>query len=138
MNKFCPVCKINKNENSFYRRKASSGGLRSCCIECFLKRASKYYVNNKEKHKKTARKYYLRTLYSLTPEQYEEMAMGQKGRCKICARTPRETLAVDHNHADLSGKPRGLLCRGCNAALGLFQDDPTILRAAALYLEGRL
>jgi hypothetical protein len=42
-------------------------------------------------------------------------------------------LAVDHDHK--TGKIRGLLCRNHNTGLGLFRDDPAIIRQAAAYIE---
>jgi len=42
-------------------------------------------------------------------------------------------LSVDHNHQ--TGKPRGLLCAACNRAIGLMQEDPQRLEAAARYLR---
>ena len=51
--------------------------------------------------------------------------------CAICTST--EQLVGDHCHD--SGKPRGILCRNCNLALGNMADDPERLRAAAAYLE---
>lgn len=51
--------------------------------------------------------------------------------CAICERT--EQLVGDHDHA--TGKPRGILCRTCNLALGNMRDKPELLRAAAAYLE---
>ncbi len=40
---------------------------------------------------------------------------------------------VDHDHQ--TGFVRGLLCRDCNAALGLFKDSQEILERAIGYLE---
>ncbi len=61
---------------------------------------------------------------------------AQNGACKIC-RTPaadlKKRLCVDHDHK--TGFARGLLCESCNFALGKFRDNPTIVRAAASYLE---
>lgn len=60
-------------------------------------------------------------------------------RCAFfCRAARRETLylqgmAGDHDHK--TGKPRGILCRNCNMALGYMCDDPSRLRLAADYLE---
>lgn len=51
--------------------------------------------------------------------------------CAVCAST--EQLVGDHDHA--TGKPRGILCRNCNLAIGNMADSPARLRAAADYLE---
>lgn len=54
--------------------------------------------------------------------------------CAIC-RTPEE-LVGDHDHK--TGKPRGILCRNCNLAIGNMHDEPRRLRAAADYIERTL
>lgn len=58
---------------------------------------------------------------------------SEGGFCAICGRT--EKLVIDHDHD--TGATRGVLCGDHNIAIGLFRDDPAILRAAALYLEER-
>jgi hypothetical protein len=110
----------------------------------------RYYQKNKEAmraqqnayHKRTRRDRYLRILYDLTPEQYTEMVVEQKGLCAICFKPETQItksngqtrpLSVDHCHT--SGRVRGLLCNVCNQALGLFKDDPTILSSAINYLN---
>jgi hypothetical protein len=71
--------------------------------------------------------YRLRATYGITIEEY--LAFGTA--CHICG---DEGTALDHCHS--TGKVRGLLCRPCNIALGLFRDRPDLLTAAARYLEG--
>lgn len=57
--------------------------------------------------------------------------------CAICEEVP-DTLHLDHDHG--TEEIRDFLCGPCNRALGLMQDSPSRLRAAADYLElhGRL
>ena len=53
------------------------------------------------------------------------------GPCEICGRIgPRDQ---DHDH--VTGQMRGLLCRQCNVALGQLQDDASLIRRAAEYLD---
>lgn len=51
--------------------------------------------------------------------------------CEICHK--QATLAYDHDHK--SGKHRGWLCRNCNVALGLINDNIEILEKAIIYLK---
>ena len=84
--------------------------------------------------------YYFRN-YGITEAEYENMKKAQDNRCYLCGGTGfiigsnnhSEKLAVDHDHQ--SGKIRKLLCHNCNRALGLMQDNPELLRKAALYIE---
>lgn len=52
--------------------------------------------------------------------------------CGIC-RVPMSTPHLDEEPE--SGRDRGWLCQACNLLLGHAQDDPAILRAAALWIE---
>lgn len=62
--------------------------------------------------------------------------------CELCGATDRR-LVIDHDHSCCPrnyacGKCfRGMLCQPCNVALGMFQDDPALLRRAAEYLVSR-
>lgn len=86
----------------------------------------------------SARRAYLKYRYQITPEDYAAMFQAQGGVCaisgKACVRG--EWLVVDHYDSP-EGLPivRGLLTRVINAAIGLFDHNPTTLRAAADYLE---
>lgn len=82
----------------------------------------------KEYNRKNFRKY----KYGLTQEAFEAMKLGQSNVCKICKKLPKEWV-VDHEHS--TGRIRGLLCRSCNVAIGLLNDDPEILKEAARYVS---
>jgi hypothetical protein len=70
----------------------------------------------------------------LTEVEYKAMLEAQGGVCAICKEKPKgNRLAVDHIHG--TDKVRGLLCKLCNPALGLFKDDPDRLNAAIEYLR---
>ena len=81
------------------------------------------------------RRYNLKKLYGVTPEQVDAMRVAQDGACAIC----RETLmggrqeAVDHCHR--SGRVRGILCKDCNTGIGHLRDSPELMRRAAAYLS---
>lgn len=84
--------------------------------------------------------YDLKRHYGLSQASYEEMLEKQDHKCAVCGRKEgceirgkSIKLAVDHCHD--KGHIRGLLCVKCNRALGLFGDDPALLRVAADYLE---
>src|SRR5216684_1391978 len=63
--------------------------------------------------------------YGISWPEYELRLALQGGVCAICKKKPkRRLLCVDHCHK--TGKVRGLLCSSCNAALGLYEDDPTL------------
>jgi hypothetical protein len=70
----------------------------------------------------------------VTLSQFIALAVNQDGKCAICE--TKTQLCVDHNHS--SSKIRGLLCRKCNAGLGLFKDSATNLTRAAAYIREEL
>jgi hypothetical protein len=58
-----------------------------------------------------------------------------QGRCAVCSSEAEDHhgLVIDHCHD--RGVIRGLLCQGCNLALGAVKDAPDTLRKLADYLE---
>jgi len=82
----------------------------------------------------TSRDRRLRTVYGIDLATYEAMAKAQGYKCAICPtpHTEASPLLVDHCH--VTGKVRGLLCRGCNLGLGNFKDVTGYLLAAVAYL----
>ena len=84
----------------------------------------------------------------LTRVQVEMFAEAQGRKCALCERPLGDDFAVDHDHelAKLHGHGvdrgcplcfRGLLCRSCNTALGVFREDPRLLHKAASYVVFR-
>lgn len=84
---------------------------------------------------------YYRRNYGIDDSELAEMKKQQNNRCYLCdsegfligKKNHTEKLAVDHDHA--TGKVRKLLCHNCNRALGLFKDNPELMRKAAAYVE---
>lgn len=65
-----------------------------------------------------------------------ELEEAQGNKCAICGKLQDDNsrrLALDHDHT--TDEIRGLLCSNCNSALGMAEDNPSVLRAAADYLE---
>ena len=69
----------------------------------------------------------------MTVADFEAMRAAQGGCCAICNEAFSRTPKVDHCHA--TGKVRGLLCNGCNIAIGHFKDDAVRMEAAAAYMR---
>lgn len=72
-------------------------------------------------------------------EEYEALLQEQKNVCAICSQPESSKwrgkvryLSVDHCHK--TGKIRGLLCSGCNTAIGLLKDSTNVIARAYLYL----
>ena len=105
------------------------------------KRQHKYYVKHRQKEIDRAYRNTLKRVFNLTWEDVERMLIRQGGRCAICGepltfRAGKENAnpgSVDHNHA--TGKIRGLLCRKCNTALGMLDDNPTKAESLVAYLR---
>ena len=78
------------------------------------------------KAKARYRKYRLLRSYGITQEMYEEMLSKQSGKCALCGGPPgKRGLFVDHNHK--TGRVRGLLCDGCNWAIGAVEARAGLL-----------
>jgi hypothetical protein len=98
---------------------------------------------NKEKRRAASRRYE----YNITPEEYERKKAEQGNKCAIC-RQETNLLVVDHNHLCCPSRKsragyktcgrcnRGLLCRSCNTAIGLFKESEQVLSSAIQYLKG--
>ena len=103
--------------------------------------------NNKPDRKQKMREYYqankqrakirwLKNVYGITPEDYWKMLKDQNFSCKVCnshMSNHAKGLHIDHNHE--TGKVRGLLCKGCNIALGEIKENKDTLAKLITYLE---
>lgn len=119
----CTKCKKRKSEKSFHDEPRKRNGKQSWCRQCQLE-------HKQQPEKRAAHSAYLRKRrYGVTQEQVSLMDEQQQGLCALCQKRPWK--AVDHDHQ--TGRVRGLLCHGCNGALGNLEQ---ILPRVEQYLRG--
>ncbi len=127
----CPACG-ETDINKFY---VDQKGRRTNkhCRECCKKQCLVRWHSRSQLDRQASRSY----KYGITPDQFKQMFETQQGKCAICNEEPKTKrgLHVDHNHE--TGKVRGLLCHGCNVALGSFKEDIGLLNKAIEYLRSR-
>ena len=73
-------------------------------------------------------------MYGISVEDYEQMLEEQNGGCYICGKKPEGKRALDIDHDHTTGKVRGLLCSSHNRALGLLNDDISLMLKSVEYL----
>ena len=149
--KRCTKCNVEKQRSDFYVRR-NGKWISTMCVECArVEGRRRAAMVPKEIRRQKQREWYrtptgkaakrrskLKYAYGFTPEMIEAAKEAQGQVCAICRRAPTlDKLGrgwnVDHCHT--TGKIRSMLCRTCNIALGSFHDNPTLLRAAADYIE---
>ncbi len=112
---------------------------RPICAGCDNERQAKRRATLKAAGHDTCWRDDLARRYGITETQYQTLLAAQSGRCAICGTTePNRHKRFSHFHVDHdheTGEIRGLLCDACNLGLGSAQDNPMILRTAAVYLE---
>jgi hypothetical protein len=114
--RWCPSCEQAVAHEDYVRNRGTASGFGSRCRACDSITNSEYYFYRK---------------YKLTKRQLAALRDAQDDRCAICGEPSPQHL--DHDHR--TGCIRQLLCQRCNQGLGLLRDDPTVLRAAADYVE---
>jgi hypothetical protein len=161
--KCCKKCGESKPLSEYYRATGMKDGHRSECKDCHKAKQQIWYQANREhsiaqvkrwqqenkehlhayrreyrqRRKAEERDAYLRRTFGISQADYETLLAKQGGGCAICGKPPGNTaLHVDHDHE--TGKVRGLLCVGCNNALGQFHDDPHLLHRAIDYVTADL
>jgi hypothetical protein len=133
--KVCTKCKTEKPIDEFRQAKGYRGGRDTHCKVCTNAAIKDYRVRNVEKTRKSNSERQLKKNYGITFDEYDKMLERQGGVCATCGKPPNgRRLHVDHDHR--TGKIRGLLCHGCNVALGSVDDNPSILQRLIEYLRG--
>lgn len=113
--KRCAECGIEQPYDNFHKNIRESDRLQRVCKSC------------RSKHKRR-----------LAQTDYDALLAKQEGKCAICGTVPEAVgrkFTVDHAHADQDEQPRGLLCNHCNVAIGLMNEDVSILISAIGYLQ---
>ena len=130
--RICCTCKVEKPLEEFYRNAKGAFGRHSRCISCTK-------IGLKATYKKLGKNHYLKATYGITEQDMKDLHTSQNGKCAICntdinlSERNKRSACVDHCHT--TGKVRALLCNHCNRGLGMFLDNPQLLRNAATYLE---
>lgn len=149
-NRPCKGCGRSLPFESYCTRPNANGGVkrRARCKECEATASVIYRQTYPDKVLKTKREYAkqnpdkvrrwgFRSTWKkkgYDPGVVEAFILSRPKQCAICGTTrDYQALGVDHCHTTM--KLRGLLCSNCNTGLGQFQDNPTLLRLAADYLE---
>lgn len=102
--------------------------------EELLAEANAKRTASRAKEQETRKVYKAYALYKLTADQRATMLAARGPNCPTCGREKKPV--VDHCHE--TGFVRGMICDGCNLAIGGAQDNPATLRALAAYLEETL
>jgi len=139
INKECRICGALKPVGDFYER-------RRVCKPCLVAQRREWIRAHPQEHTSRSRAWQkanpdkmlnmkLKRVYGITLEDFQNMLRQQGGVCAICQQEcdKRPRLSVDHCHK--TGRVRGLLCHGCNTALGYMRDDPERLHRAITYLK---
>lgn len=120
--KECSRCKNIKVLNDFNNDKYTITGKTSYCKECVK---NKYTPNQLRNFR------YLKE-YNITLDDYNIKYDSAEGKCEIC-NIKFDRLFIDHNHDTM--EIRGLLCHGCNTAIGFLKEKTENLESAIRYLR---
>ena len=133
--KICPKCKIEKPLTDFHKSRVRK------CKSCYNEYARHYWAENRNKIqswpsrsrtalRKINRRNHLKRKFNLMPEDIPDV-------CMVCGSKNLNGRALSVDHCHVTGRVRGVLCGGCNVALGAVKDNPITLRTLAIYLESQ-
>ena len=93
-------------------------------------------VKSTDHYKRRQRSQNLMKQYDITIEQWEEMFVAQGSVCAACGSTdPRHVLGWQTDHCHTTNRVRGVLCGGCNRALGHMRENAVAIVALANYIR---
>lgn len=125
--KCCSMCERTLPLDAFFASNTASDKLQTSCRSCQAVYGAKWRAENKARLSARTRA----KKVGLTVEQFYALDLTS---CDVCSAVLGPDKAhLDHDHA--TGKFRGVLCGGCNWALGNVRDSSSTLRALADYLE---
>jgi hypothetical protein len=150
------LCKTEKPLNAFGVHSRRTGVKHCWCRECTNFKAKEWRKKNPKKVAANSKKWreqnaeraaalrrrgHLKSLYGLSPEDYEKALSEQRGCCAICGaaehasktRGGQHRFHIDHDHK--TGRVRGLLCANCNRMIGQAKESVDVLWEAIAYLE---
>lgn len=140
--KICKTCEVEKPLSEFYEYKGSrskSGYRRATCKACLSIKSMAYNKTvHPDRHRAHQRKHRLKSKYGITVARFNEMLAEQNGCCAICGKAQERDREMNVDHCHKTGEVRKLLCDKCNMAVGLFNDDPTIISKAMEYLNAHI
>jgi len=144
--KICSLCSLSQPLINFYKEPRVKDGRSRRCKKCHGKVTEEYRKKNPEVYRKASKKHWNALhdkkkhanwlkRYGLTHEKYVQMFERQDGCCKICAKECLSGMNLSVDHCHKTGKIRGLLCKKCNSALGMLNDDIALFKSAITYLK---
>ena len=131
--KKCAKCKEKLSFSNFYKDRKSNDGHGSHCKKCKrdYNQSPEAYARQLEKSRQHNRFKWS----GFTEEDFQTKLKEQDYKCAICGTDdPGKTnWHADHDHN--TGTKRGILCKMCNTALGMLNDDVDKLANAIKYLN---
>ena len=125
--KRCSRCREILPFSDFYKSRQMRDGYQNLCKACSLASRQAWLKANPDR---SILRHWMRK-HSLSQDEAQTLLIQRKKGCKVC-RTKHKVF-LDHDAK--TGRLRGFLCTTCNTGLGMFKDDPRLLRRAMKYLR---
>lgn len=136
--KTCVACDLEKSIDNFWASCQVNGGISNQCKQCAGQASTRWRQRDKVHARNVIQNGIRRRRYGIDEQTFLLMLDAQGRGCAICRceldpSSNTRKIHVDHDHA--TGRVRGILCHGCNSALGLLKEDVAIFAAAIRYLR---